>query len=83
MAKSLEEYDLFSVSSINRSIPPFVTVIVNNTPLKMEVDTGASFTIISRRTYAKTLSSATLEPSHIRFTGDSLPVFGQFTARDR
>ena len=50
----------------------------------MEVDTGASFTIVSRSIYAKKLSSHKLSPTHVRLrtcTGDSLPVFGQFTAR--
>ena len=83
-SKSPEEYSLFTVPSSNRSAPLFVTVIVDNTPIKMEVDTGASFTIISRSTHAEIFSSYKLKPTDVRlrtYTGDSLPIFGQFTAR--
>lgn len=81
-----EEYDLFSVPGNSRSSPLFVTVMVDNLPLRMEVDTGASFTIISRSTYAEFLCSHKLEPTNVRlrtYSGDSLSVFGQFTARVR
>ena len=83
-SKSPEEYSLFTVPSSNRSAPLFVRVIVDNTPIKMEVDTGASFTIISRSTHAEIFSSYKLKPTDVRlrtYTGDSLPIFGQFTAR--
>ena len=43
--------DLFTVPANSRSPPLLVTVMVDDHPLQMEVDTGTSFTIISRATY--------------------------------
>ena len=74
-------YSLFTVS--NRSAKPLrVNVQLNHTPLSMEVDTGASVSVISRKTYNKLWPSAQappLEYSDVRlqtYTGQALPVLG-------
>ena len=47
-----DEYSLFTVPSVNTSRPPMVvSVTVQDVPLTMEIDTGASFSIISKHTY--------------------------------
>ena len=54
--------------------------------LKMEVDTGASFSVISKSTYDQMLSSHDLKPTTVQlktYTSESLPVFGQFIANVR
>ena len=49
----------------------------------MEVDTGASFSVVSKNTYEKFFSSRTLQRSTVKlktYTGETLPVVGQITA---
>ena len=74
-------YSLFTVS--HRSAKPLrVDVELNKTPLSMEVDTGASVSVISKDTYKKLWPSARappLESSDVQlqtYTGQSLPVLG-------
>nr|MCH9717641.1 DDE-type integrase/transposase/recombinase [Gammaproteobacteria bacterium] len=84
-SESHEEYTLFTVPS-HSSTPLFVTITVDNIPIKMEVDTGASFTIISKTTYEESFHSYKLVSTEVRlrtYTGDSLTMFGQFTAKVR
>ena len=45
-----EEYSLFTLPSGSHA-PLYKTVIVNEVPLSMETDTGASFTVISKKKY--------------------------------
>ena len=74
------EYDLFTLPSSGRD-PLYVQVEIDQIPLQMELDTGASFSVISKNTYDQMFSSNLLQPSDIRlktYTGENLPVFGQF-----
>ena len=74
-------YSLFTVS--HRSAKPLrVDVELNQTPLSMEVDTGASVSVISRDTYKKLWPSAQAPPlknSNVQlqtYTGESLAILG-------
>ena len=61
--------------------PVFVTVNVDDHPLQMEVDTGASLSVISEATYREVWghNSPPLEPARIKLTGECIPIQG---ARD-
>ena len=75
-----EKYSLFNLPSNTRS-PLYVTVFVNKTPLTMEVDTGASFSVVSKATYDYLFSSLPLQHCDVKlktYTGKALPMFGQF-----
>ena len=74
-------YSLFTVS--HRTAKPIrVNVQLNQTFLNMEVDTGASVSVISKDTYSKLWPSALappIESSDVQlqtYTGHSLPVLG-------
>ena len=74
-------YSLFTVS--HRTAKPIrVNVQLNQTFLNMEVDTGASVSVISKDTYSKLWPSAQappIESSDVQlqtYTGHSLPVLG-------
>ena len=74
-------YTLFNVSS-SPSKPYVVTVQVNGTELPMEVDTGASLTLISKTTFDKLWNAQeapNLQPttSKLRtYTGENIEVLG-------
>ena len=77
-----EEYTLFSLPSGSRT-PLYVTVSINKSTLKMKVDTGASFSLISLRTYNELFSCCSLQNTDVRlktYTRESLHMYGQFTA---
>ena len=45
--------------------PPLkVTFLVNRTPITMEIDTGASITLINHKTFIKVLGNASKLTSH-------------------
>ena len=75
-------YPLFNVSHTSAK-PLLVTVELNQTPINMEVNTGASVSLISKDTYDKLWpSSATAPPiqkSNVllrTYTGEKLDVVG-------
>ena len=74
-------YTLFNVTT-NACKPLQVTVKVNDTDLTMEVDTGASMSLISNATFQKlwpAQSSPTLLPSETKlrtYTGEQIDVLG-------
>ena len=80
--KTQPTYSLFTVTDGHKKNngPFVVSVLVNSTPLCLEVDTGAAITIISKDTYHHALSDTPpLEPSSriLRtYTGEQLNVLG-------
>jgi hypothetical protein len=61
--------------------PIYVTLTINNAPLTMEVDTGASLTVISEATYRATYGDQATPPreSNVKlkmYTGDEIPIKG-------
>ena len=76
-----DTYSLFTVTGhANRPIQ--VTVEVNSTTLNMEVDTGASRSLISETTYNQLLNQTDLPPlqsttAELRtYTGEQIPILG-------
>ena len=74
------EYTLFNVTS-NSQPPLYVSLIVNNVSLTMGVDTGASFSVISKQTYDKSFASYPLQKTSVKlktYSGESLTMYGEF-----
>ena len=75
---SPSSYTMFSV--ISRSKPIMLSVTVNGRPLDMELDTGASVSIISEDTFNSVLKdTVSIEPTNISlrtYLGKELPVLG-------
>ena len=59
-----------------------VDVHINNIPLKMQVDTGATVSVVSEKIYESKLSHFTLRKTDIllkTYSGDLIPLLGQMT----
>ena len=72
------EYNLFTLPSVSKS-SLYTTIPVDDQLLRMEIDTGASFSIISKKTYLEKFFTKPLQSSPVKlktYTGESLPVFG-------
>ena len=53
-------YTMFTVK--DPAVPPiFEEVHINNVPVNMELDTGASFSVVTQATYQRSRSAATLD----------------------
>ena len=77
-SSSNDVYSLFKVESNHR--PLIITLCVNKVDLPMELDTGASVSIISESTYFSFFRSTPLQPSEATlksYTGESITVCGQ------
>ncbi len=77
-----EEYALFTVPGDTRTAL-VASVLVNGISLTIEVDTGASFTVISKETCTKKFPHCSIQPTDVKlktYTGESLVVHvhGQF-----
>ena len=77
----LDTYSLFTVTG-HSSKPFLVTVHVNNATLNMEVDTGASRSLIRETTYKMLQAQTNLPPLQsttaqlCTYTGEQLPILG-------
>ena len=74
-----KEYTLFKLSASKRSHPFQVTVNVDSQDLAMDIDTGASLSLISEETQKSLWSNKWLQPSTINLTtysGESLSIKG-------
>ena len=78
-------YTLYAVTTSDKSAPINATVLVNKAELCMEVDTGASLSLISETTHSelqKLTQLPALSPSTIKlrtYSGEELEVLGQMT----
>ena len=76
-----DTYSLFTVTS-HSSRPLMVTVEINSTTLNMEVDTGASRSLVSEATYNQLKTQTDLPPlqsttAELRtYTGEQIPILG-------
>ena len=77
-----EAYSMFTVK--DQAIDPiFREVLINNVPIKMELDTGASVSVVTHSTYQKIKECShiqPLQPSTVRlktYTGEAIAVMGQ------
>ena len=72
------EYTLFTVSS-QKNVPLMVNLTVNGQSLQMELDTGASVSLISEQQYKQLHEAPTLERSSVilrAYTGETLSILG-------
>ena len=77
-----EAYTLYSVNGKTR--PIVVTVNINSKPLQMEVDTGASLSIICEETFNKEFNQTELKPTDIilqTYSGEPLTILGMMDAK--
>ncbi|XP_064479921.1 uncharacterized protein K02A2.6-like [Ornithodoros turicata] len=79
---SSEVFDMWHLSDDALSPPPPFTVVVNvcDKPLPMEVDTGASVSVMSKNTFQELLPDVTVNPSKVllrSYTGELSQVQGQ------
>ncbi len=74
-----EEFTLFKVGGKSQQHPIVVTMSVNGQQIPMEVDTGASVSVISTTTQAKYFPKGILDKTSAiltAYTGDQIPVVG-------
>ena len=74
-----DEYDLFTITSTKSRKPILTTVEVDEKSLTMEIDTGASFLVISYNTYDHNLKSIPLKDTKISlktYSGEQLKIHG-------
>ena len=74
-----DEYDLFTITSTQARKPILTTVEVYGKSLTMEIDTGASFSVISYNTYDNNFKSIPLEDTKISlktYSGEKLKIHG-------
>ena len=79
--KEQSPVDIVHVHSVSPSTPQsyMVPVEINGTPLMMELDTGATVSLISKQTWSEVLHSPEMQPSSIKlqsYPNKSLPVQG-------
>ena len=75
------EYRMFTVSS-QKNAPLVIEFAVNGQALKMELDTGASISLISEEQYNQLQDVPTLEKSSVilqTYTGENLSIQGSIT----
>ena len=83
--KQEEQDDEFQTFKIGQTAPEPSIIIpleINGVPVPMELDTGASLTVISETLWKEKFPTSTPEPSNIRlktYTGEELKVLGQAT----
>ena len=73
-------YDLFTLSS-NGQEPILVSVTLNQTPIQMEVDTGASLSLLNKQTFdiIANKNHTTLKTTDVHFktyTGETIEILG-------
>ena len=78
-----EEASLYTMFPLRNSKydPIYIMLTVNNTPIRMEVDTGATLSVISEATYRETWGTEQPALSRSRaklktYTGEEIPVMG-------
>ena len=77
---SVEEYNLFNMKLADERKPYTVTLEVNGKPLAMELDTGASYSVISGATHKLLWPQKQLMPTTVKlrmYTEEPLGVKGK------
>ena len=78
-SQEAETYSLFSLQQKHKVRPLMVSVQVNNTPVCMEVDTGAALSLVNEATYLKLARRVQLKPATVTictYTGEALDLLG-------
>ena len=77
--ESDDDFALYSLNSASKSRPYLVTIEVDERSLQMEIDTGASLTLVSERTFQENWPTLNLSHTGIKlhsYSGESIPVVG-------
>ena len=78
--KESSEYTLYALDAMAGSTPPFtVIILVDNVPLIMELDTGASLTIMPESTFRCHWPDLQLQPTPRKlrtYTGETVEIVG-------
>ena len=77
--ESDDDFALYSLNSASKPRPYLVTIEVDKKPIQMEVDTGASLTLVSERTLRENWPTVNLSHTGIKlhsYSGESVPVVG-------
>ncbi len=78
------DYGLYAINSSSKPQPYNTELAINDTMVKMEIDTGASLSLVSERTFRDFWPELTLSPSGITlhsYSGESIPVVGTVEVR--
>ena len=79
-----DAYSLFMMKSAKSTDPITLNMPVNSVPVQMELDTGASFSVISESTYKRICKNEPLQESTIRlntYTGEAIQVLGKLAVK--
>ena len=79
MNDSSEDYDLYMITSSSKLKPYRVDITISDKPTKMEIDTGASLTIVSEHTLREQWPELIVLPSRVKlhsYSGEAIPVLG-------
>ena len=74
-----ENYDLYAINSASKPQPYKTNVEINEKSIQLEIDTGASLTLVSEQTFRQHWPDSQLSPSEIilrSYSGESIPVLG-------
>ena len=74
-----ENFDLYSMTSSSKPKPYRVDITINDKSTKMEIDTGASLSLVSEHTFREYWPELDVSPSQIvlhSYSGESIPVLG-------
>ena len=75
----VEKYELYGINSASKPQPYKTFVEIDGKSLPLEIDSGASLTLVSERTLRDNLPDLKLSPSEISlrsYSGESIPVLG-------
>ena len=79
------ELPLFKIGDANKTVHPItMDMEINGQVLKMEIDTGAVVSIISKTTYQKLFSEVPIHAASLRlrtYTGEQIVVVGEMTTQ--
>ena len=74
-----DEYPLYTVQSPSSTPPIKVTVLLEGSPIEMELDTGAAFSLVAENVFRQSFPEKKLVHTNIRlcaYSGDSIEVLG-------
>ena len=74
-----EEYPLYTLQSPSSTPPISVSVVVDGSPVQMELDTGAALSLMAETVFRQLFPTKELEPTKIRlcaYSGEPIEVLG-------
>ena len=75
----IDEYQLLNITSPGKATPWNVSVDIEGSTVLMQLDTGASLSLMSESTFRELWPERNLSPSQVRlcsYSGESIPVLG-------